>query len=255
MSSSQPVLPGRPGSMDQLKNPISVAVYDQYEDAQRAVDYLADSKFPVENLAIVGTDLKSMERVTGSLNWGKVLAAALLNSLLWAIGFAFLMSVLFRSPLLSSFLWALVVFALFNLVTTAASYGMSRGQRDFTSKTRIVATHYEILGEREVANHARAILSGNQVDYPTRELAGPAPSTPNIETGVSQPQPSGPQQVFQPQPGHSQAGQQPQPDQPQPQQEPSQTGSYGQFSGGAIGPTDGLGEAPQQWAPPQDKPR
>ena len=33
--------------------------------AQKAVDYLADNEFPVENCLIVGTDLKQMERVTG----------------------------------------------------------------------------------------------------------------------------------------------------------------------------------------------
>ena len=47
-----------------LPTGLSVGTYDTYADAQRAVDHLADEKFPVENLAIVGTDLRQVERVT-----------------------------------------------------------------------------------------------------------------------------------------------------------------------------------------------
>ena len=56
----------------QLEYPQSLAVYDTYADAQRAVDYLADQEFPVENCLIVGTDLKQLERITGRLTWSKV---------------------------------------------------------------------------------------------------------------------------------------------------------------------------------------
>ena len=43
-----------------------MGIYNTYAEAQRAVDYLADEKFEVQNLAIVGTDLKSVERVLGA---------------------------------------------------------------------------------------------------------------------------------------------------------------------------------------------
>ena len=52
------------GSIFELQFPQSVGIYSSYADAQKAVDYLADEKFEVQNLAIVGTDLKSVERVT-----------------------------------------------------------------------------------------------------------------------------------------------------------------------------------------------
>jgi hypothetical protein len=35
----------------------TVARYDRYEDAQRAVDHLSDNGFPVEQVEIVGSDL------------------------------------------------------------------------------------------------------------------------------------------------------------------------------------------------------
>ena len=47
----------QPSTMFELKFPQSVGIYQSYAEAQKAVDYLADEKFEVQNLAIVGTDL------------------------------------------------------------------------------------------------------------------------------------------------------------------------------------------------------
>ena len=55
-----------------LQFPQSLGVFDAYADAQKAVDYLSDEEFPVENCLIVGTDLKQVERVTGRLTTGRV---------------------------------------------------------------------------------------------------------------------------------------------------------------------------------------
>ena len=52
-----------------------VGSYAKYEEAQRAVDYLADSDFPVRDVTIVGVDLMLVERVIGRLTWGRVIAS------------------------------------------------------------------------------------------------------------------------------------------------------------------------------------
>ena len=44
----------------QLREPptgLPVGTFDTYEQAQRAVDFLSDSHFPVENVTIVGNEL------------------------------------------------------------------------------------------------------------------------------------------------------------------------------------------------------
>jgi len=74
-----------------LEYPMSLGVFDTYQQAQRVVDYLSDNEFAVNNLAIVGTELKSMERVTGRLTRRKV-AIAGATSGLWIglfVGIAF----------------------------------------------------------------------------------------------------------------------------------------------------------------------
>ena len=55
-----------------LEFPQSLAVYDDYAQAQRTVDFLSDEEFPVEQLMIVGTDLKRVEKITGRLTTGRV---------------------------------------------------------------------------------------------------------------------------------------------------------------------------------------
>ncbi|WP_366521491.1 general stress protein, partial [Micropruina sp.] len=71
----------RLSSLFELEYPQSVGVYDSYVQAQAAVDFLADAKFAVQNITIVGTDLKSVERVTGRRNWGTVLLRGLQSGL------------------------------------------------------------------------------------------------------------------------------------------------------------------------------
>jgi hypothetical protein len=75
-----------------LGYPMPLGVFDSCQQAQRVVDYLSDNDFGVRNLAIVGTDLKSVERVTGRLTRVKA-AVAGANSGFWIglfAGIAFL---------------------------------------------------------------------------------------------------------------------------------------------------------------------
>ena len=68
-----------PASRLALEFPQSLAVFDSYEEAQKAVDYLSDHEFPVENVLIVGTDLKQIERVTGRLTRGRVMVGGAMS--------------------------------------------------------------------------------------------------------------------------------------------------------------------------------
>ncbi len=63
----------------ELEYLLSLGVYDQYVKAQQIVDYLSDKEFPVQNLEIVGTELRSIERVTGRLTRGKIATGGALS--------------------------------------------------------------------------------------------------------------------------------------------------------------------------------
>ncbi|TQL50153.1 hypothetical protein FB467_1256 [Ornithinicoccus hortensis] len=149
-----------------LNYPMSLGVFDQYQDAQRAVDYLSDQQFPVENCMIVGTDLRQVERVTGRLTMGRVALGGLVSGI-WLGLFVGLIFALFGTvgDTLVTVLSCVAFGAVFALIWAMLGYGMTRGKRDFTSVSQVVATRYEVLTEHKFAQQARDLLA----DLPARE--------------------------------------------------------------------------------------
>ena len=159
---STPTGRGRPGPTTplRLEFPQSLAVYDDYAKAQRSVDFLADADFPVDQLMIVGTDLKRIERVTGRLTWSKVAVGGIMSGL-WLGVFIGLIFVLFTEESLWQVLLSTAFMgATFGLVWALIGYGFTRGQRDFSSVAQVVATRYEVLVENKHAARARELLAG-----------------------------------------------------------------------------------------------
>ncbi len=141
---------------------MSLSVYDKYDQAQRAVDYLSDQEFPVQNCMIVGTDLKQVERVMGRLTTGRVAAGGLLSGI-WLGLFVGLVLSLFGNDNALAVIASTAVFgAAFGVVWALVGYAATRGQRDFTSVTQVVATRYELLCEHKHAEQARELLARMQ---------------------------------------------------------------------------------------------
>jgi hypothetical protein len=160
MASTSPL--GRPGGLNalQLEFPQSLGVYDDYAAAQKAVDFLSDHEFPVENCMIVGTDLKQVERITGRLTSGKVALGGALSGL-WLGLFVGVVFSLFDGKgsalvtILSTALFGIV----FGLVWALVGYAATRGQRDFSSVRVVVATRYEVLVEHKLLARAQELLT------------------------------------------------------------------------------------------------
>jgi hypothetical protein len=148
------------GSIFELEFPQSVGIYSTYADAQKAVDYLSDEKFEVQNLAIVGTDLKSVERVLGRRTWRTVILSGVQSGI--STGLLVALVLLLFVPGTRSFLLLLVTSLVIGVALgvgfAAAAYAMTGGKRDFTSVTQTVATKYEVLCEHKVAAQAREML-------------------------------------------------------------------------------------------------
>ena len=149
----------QPSSLFELNFPQSVGIYRTYADAQKAVDYLADQKFAVQNLAIVGTDLKLVERVLGRKNWGTVLAQGVQSGVSTGLLVGLVMLIFARpESILALLIVALGIGIAIGVTFAVAAYAMTRGRRDFTSVTQTVATKYEVLCEHKVAAEAREKL-------------------------------------------------------------------------------------------------
>ena len=160
-----PFTGNRPGAQPGLPNlpePPSgwpVGSYAKYEEAQRAVDHLADNEFPVADVTIVGVDLMLVERVIGRLTWGRVLATGAASGA-WLglfVGLVLVAALAARRGL-SSILTGLAIGVVFGVVSGAITYGASRGRRDFTSQSQLVAGRYDVLCQPRNAEKARDML-------------------------------------------------------------------------------------------------
>jgi len=146
-------------------NPVSagwntVARFDDYASAQRAVDRLSDDGFPVQQLDIVGSDLRLVERVTGRLTTARAAGAGAVSGM-W-IGL--LIGVLF-GLFTTGHAWLAMVAAGIGLgVLWGAAFGFAahlatRGERDFSSLRGLTATHYDLIAREGGAERARDALS------------------------------------------------------------------------------------------------
>jgi hypothetical protein len=142
-----------------LDFPQSLGVYDRYDEAQKAVDHLSDNDFPVENVLIVGTDLKQMERVTGRLTTGRVALGGALSGLWLGLFVGLIFSLFGEGGALAVIVSTAVFGALFGLIWALIGYAATRGRRDFTSVSQVVATKYEVLVEHKHTQAARDILA------------------------------------------------------------------------------------------------
>jgi hypothetical protein len=150
--------PGQP-AVPPVERPV-VGSYPTYEGAQRAVDFLSDSKFPVEHTAIIGSDLRMVETVLGRLTRGRAALAGAGSGAWFGLLIGLLLSTFAAGGhnvgvlMLVGLAYGAVFGALFGFI----GHAFTRGRRDFASRSQIVAARYDVVAEAQVADEARNML-------------------------------------------------------------------------------------------------
>ncbi len=140
-----------------------IAVFNNYADAERAVDRLSDLGFPVERAAIIGHDLQVVEQVTGRLTYGGAAlkgatSGAVPGALIgWIFGLFNLINPLVASAVLA--LYGLVIGAVIGAVLGVVMHALQRGRRDFDAVTMTVPSRFEVVVDDEVADEAARLLA------------------------------------------------------------------------------------------------
>jgi hypothetical protein len=140
-----------------------IATFDSYGEAERAVDYLSDRRFPVERVAIVGHDVRMVEQVVGRLNYGGAAlrgagSGAVTGALIgWIFGLFSWGHPLIAGLALAAYgvVFGAVVGAILGLVFHARQ----GGRRDFAAVRMLLPSTYEVLADEEVADEAIRLLS------------------------------------------------------------------------------------------------
>lgn len=136
-----------------------LGTYDTYLEAQRVVDRLAKADFPVADVAIVGNDLKTVERVTRKLSWSRAAIEGALSGA-WFGLFIGLVLTLFEPAIdWTIFAAAVLIGAAFGLFFRLVVYGVGRRDRDFESRTQVLASNYQIVVQPNLLARAQDVLS------------------------------------------------------------------------------------------------
>jgi hypothetical protein len=142
-----------------LEFPQSLGVFDKYEDAQRTVDYLSDHQFAVQNVMIVGTDLRQVERITGRLTYARAAMAGAASGAWFGLLIGILLSLFSTgSDAWAAILTGLLIGLAFGIAFGVAGYAATGGRRDFTSVSQVIATRYEVLVEHKLLLEAQQLL-------------------------------------------------------------------------------------------------
>lgn len=150
-----------PPKLPTLPRGDQIAAFSTYLEAQKGVELLSDAGFPVQHVTIVGADLKMVERVTGRLTYSRVAAAGLASGAWFGLFVGLVLSMFGGESSALPIFAAIGIGAGFGLLFSVLSYTMTRGKRDFTSASQIVASSYALLCDHERSGEASRILREN----------------------------------------------------------------------------------------------
>ena len=140
-----------------LPRGVVVASYETYDQAQAAVAKVSGSEGELAGLAIIGNDLKLVERIVGRLTWGKVAMRGALRGLGFG-AFLGLMLLLFVPEAMGSVLVFPLLGLAFGILLAVVQHSLMRRKRDFASTQQVLAARYDVVAPQESAGKAMHII-------------------------------------------------------------------------------------------------
>ena len=140
-----------------------VADFKQYTDALAYVDNLIKNNFPAGSVAIVGSDLRTVERLRGKITYARMALGGAVTGSWMGLAFGLIFggqtnpdgSSMFGAvdPLASSMVIGAGLGMLFNVVR----YSLARNKKSFVSQSTVVASKYQVQVPAGLADQARAV--------------------------------------------------------------------------------------------------
>lgn len=174
----------KPGAADVGE---TVGTFAEYEAAQKAVSKLIAADVAARDIAIVGSGLRSIERVTGKLGYATAARSGAINGVLIGLFFSAILVLGSPSVPIQAFVGVLFVGIAVGMILSLVTYAFVRRRRDYASVVQVVADHYEVTVAAGSIHRARQVLGhGAPAAAPA---AAPASSRPTAPTADSAPEP------------------------------------------------------------------
>jgi hypothetical protein len=137
---------------------VTIATYDNYADAQRTIDALSDNGFPVEHTAIIGTDLRLVENVTGRLTIARAALAGMASGAWFGLFFGIIVGIFTSANWFVVILATVLIGAAWGAIFGAIAHAATGGRRDFTSRSSLQARQYAVTVDADHADGARHMI-------------------------------------------------------------------------------------------------
>lgn len=158
------------GVASSLPNGTAVADFPSYPEAVAYVERILRGNFPATAIAIVGTNLSTVERVKARINYGKVA----INGAMTGSWLGLLIFLIFGSSTDSKAAAPTPLFSLGSAILVGAGFGMlwqvirfsaTKNKRSFASGSLVVAKKYEVVVPSELTTEVtEAFIKGGQVE-------------------------------------------------------------------------------------------
>ncbi len=137
---------------------------DTYPEAQSIVNRLTHAGYPVANIAIVGRDLVTVERVLGRMTYAKVALKGALNGAWFGLFIGFLMGVTATGAETVYVPATMAIGAGVGMLVNLVIYSLRRKRQDFSSVQQVIASVYDIIVPNGTADAARTALTSAAKD-------------------------------------------------------------------------------------------
>lgn len=169
----------------------TVATYSKYEGAQRAVSKLIEKDVPARDISIVGKGLRSVEKITGKLGWGRAAWQGAMNGILLGM-LVSAFAVIWVPDASVAMIGGMVLIGLaFGMALRLLNYSLIRRRRDYASVMAVTAERYEVAVTGLYTAKSREILGTTK---PRTTVSRP-PSMDPPQYGIritDQPRPTAP---------------------------------------------------------------
>jgi hypothetical protein len=141
-----------------------VADFSQYADAVAYVEKLVRNDFPAAFVAIVGSDLRSVERVRGKMSYARVAFSGAITGAWIGLIYAFLFGPAIDTENIASGSNSALGSAIFigagiGMLFNVLRYSFSRSKRGFVSQSSIVAAKYQVQVPANLLSQANEAAS------------------------------------------------------------------------------------------------
>jgi hypothetical protein len=142
----------------------TVGSFNNYAAAVDCVDQLIRHDFPAPMVAIVGSDLRTVERVKGKLSYGRVAIQGLITGSWLGLIVSFFVPTGTTTAAGSgvSSLAAIVIGAGIGMLVNIVRFSVTRKRHEFTSGSAVVAASYDVVVPHPLADQAKKAIADHE---------------------------------------------------------------------------------------------